>query len=323
MPHFQKTYILIVFLLLTACASGASPTPAPSVDEPFQPIAEASSAAPLDAAAPVPDFDHIVIIIFENWGLEDSLSDPLMPTFNRLASEYTLLTQYYGVKHPSLPNYIALMSGETFDITENCTDCFFDVTSLPDLIEESGRTWKTYQEDMPEPCYIGSEDNYEQKHNPFIYFDPIRLDKSRCEKSVVPLVDLQVDIDAGTLPNFIFITPNICNDGHDCTLDVSDEWLARQLDILVPALDAGGENYLLVLMFEEADGDEGCCGLPEDNAGGRVPVVLVSPLVKNNFEDDTPYSHYSLLRTIADSWELAYLGHAADLETATIVAPWK
>ena len=324
MSNSKRVLALTVLLLLGACSSDVTPTPAPSpTGGVSSPTIDSPTAATVLPSAKVPNFDHIVIIIFENWDLEESLSDPLMPNFNKLANDFTLLTQYYGVKHPSLPNYIALMSGETFDITENCTDCFFNVTSLPDLIEASGRTWKTYQEDMPEPCYVGSDGNYEQKHNPFIYFDPVRLDKPRCEISVVPLAALPADIEAGSLSNFIFITPNICNDGHDCTLDVSDKWLDRQLDTLIPALDAEGGSYLVVLMFEEADGDEGCCGLPEDAAGGHLPVVLLSPQVRRNFQDDTPYSHYSLLRTIADAWGLPYLGHAADLETTTILSPWK
>lgn len=325
MSRFQKIFTLILVLVLAACSSNVTPTTAPLPTDTA--LAPTNDAPPVDGAseskALVPNFDHIVIIIFENWASDESLSSPLMPTFNGLADQYTLLTHYYGVKHPSLPNYIALMSGETFDITENCTDCFFNATSLPDLIEASGRTWKTYQEDMPEPCYIGSEDSYEQKHNPFVYFDPIRLDKPRCEKSVVPFTELKADIDANALPNFIFITPNICNDGHDCSVGVADKWLSRQLDVLIPALDADSSNYLVVLMFEEGDGDEGCCGLPEDDAGGRVPVVFISPEVKKGFEDDTPYNHYSLLRTMADAWGLPYLGHAADAETPSIIAPWK
>jgi phospholipase C len=271
----------------------------------------------------VPNFDHIVFIIFENQEFDNVIGNSEMPTFNKLADEHTLLTQYYAVRHPSLPNYIALMGGDTFGITENCKDCFIDAPSLPDLIEASGRTWKTYQEDMPEPCFVGSEDAYEQKHNPFIYFDPIRLDKPRCEKSIVPLSAFQADVDAGSLPNFIFITPNICNDGHDCSLDIADKWLTDQLNILIPALDKDGENYLVILMFEEGDSDDSCCGLPDGDAGGRVPVILLSPQAKTNFQDSTPYSHYSLLKTVADAWGLPYLGHAADAETSTIAAPWK
>jgi hypothetical protein len=91
---------------------------------------------------------------------------------------------------------------------------------------------------------------------------------------------------------------------------------------LVPALDATSQAYLIVLTFDEGQGNHSCCGLPEE-AGGRIPVVLLSPLVKNGFQDETPYTHYSLLKTIAEAWGLAYLGHAADGDNVLITAPWK
>jgi phospholipase C len=260
--------------------------------------------------------------MFENKEFGTVIGNPLMSNYNRLAREYTLLTQYYAVRHPSLPNYIALIGGDTFGIDSDCGDCFIDAPSLPDLIEATGRTWKTYQEDMPEPCFLGSKGDYAQKHNPFIYFNRIRLDAARCERTIVPLTALQTDIETASLPNFVFITPNLCNDAHDCPLDVADAWLTELLSRLVPALDATGESYLLVMMFEEGQGHHSCCGLPLE-AGGRVPVVFYSPLAKNGFEDPTPYTHYSLLRTISTAWGLPLLGHAADDSNVLITAPWK
>lgn len=270
----------------------------------------------------IPNFDHIVILIFENKEFGTVIDNPDMPIYNQLAEDYTLLTQFYAVTHPSLPNYIAMIGGDTFGINSNCNGCFITAPSLPDLIEASGRTWKTYQEDMPEPCYIGDKVDYVQKHNPFVYFDPIRLDSVRCEQSVVPLTTLQTDIDADTLPNFIFITPNLCNSAHDCSLDVADEWLGNTIDQLVPALERESSNYLIVLTWDEGQGDHSCCGLPE-KAGGRIAVVLISPLVKNNFEDVLPYTHYSLLKTIANAWGLPYLGHAAEENHRLILAPFE
>jgi hypothetical protein len=260
--------------------------------------------------------------MFENKEFGSVIGNPYMPTYNRLAREYTLLTQYYGIQHPSLPNYIALIGGDTFGIDKNCSDCFIDAPSLPDLIEASGRTWKTYQEDMPEPCFLRSTHLYAQKHNPFVYFDSIRLNPERCQRSVVPLNTLQTDIATNSLPNFLFIKPNICNDSHDCELDVSDAWLTNLLNTLIPALDATGQSYFIAMLFEEGQGDHTCCGLPAPG-GGRVPVVLYSPLAKNGFEDPTPYTHYSLLKTISESWGLQYLGHAAEENHVLIVAPWK
>src|SRR5687768_10273630 len=198
----------IVMILLAAC-SGApietSPTPALAT-QPLTPIpatvTSTSAPSPTLTATPkplVPNFEHIVIIMFENKEFGSVIGNNLMPNYNQLAREYTLLTQYYAVTHPSLPNYIAFIGGDTFGIDVNCNDCFVNAPSLPDYIEASGRTWKTYQEDMPEPCFLGSTHLYAQKHNPFIYFDPIRLDPERCARTIVPLTALQADIAANAL----------------------------------------------------------------------------------------------------------------------------
>ena len=272
----------------------------------------------------VPNFDHIIVVTFENKEFKKVIGNPYMPTFNSYARKYTLLTEFYAEAHPSLPNYLAMIGGDTFNIETDCKDCFINAPSLPDLIESSGRTWKTYQEDMQSPCGLDSENQsaYVQKHNPFVYFDAIRLDSERCRKSVVPLADLQPDIDAGRLPNFIFITPNMCNNAHDCKLIVTDAWIRSLLKRLIPALEKKSSNYLIVLNWDEGQDNGSCCGLPEI-AGGRIAVVLISPFVKNHFQDSTPYTHYSLLKTISDAWHLPYLGHARDEDTTLILAPWK
>jgi acid phosphatase len=139
---------------------------------------------------------------------------------------------------------------------------------------------------------------------------------------VVPLADLQPDTDAGRLPNFIFITPNMCNNAHDCKLIVTDAWIRSLLNRLIPALEKKSSKYLIVLNWDEGQDNGSCCGLPEI-AGGRIAVVLISPFVKNHFQDSTPYTHYSLLKTISDAWHLPYLGHARDEDTTLILAPWK
>ena len=329
MYRFSVWSLLLVWL--AACATSAPPTlvltPINSATSTLTAVPPTATvlptvSQPATATPLVPNFQHIVIIMFENKEFGSVIGNPQMPNFNRLAVEYTLLTQYYAIQHPSLPNYIALMGGDTFGINSNCNDCFINATSLPDLIEASGRTWKTYQEDMPEPCFMGSTLLYAQKHNPFVYFDPIRLNPERCTRSVVPLTDLQTDIAANSLPNFMFIKPNICNDSHDCSLRVSDAWLMNLLGYLIPALDATGQSYFVAMLWEEGQGSHTCCGLPEPG-GGRVPIVIQSPQAKNGFEDPTPYTHYSLLKTISEAWGLQYLGHAAEENHALIIAPWK
>jgi len=317
-------------LLTLACQPASTvpaPTPFPPTSAPPPVFTETPmSTFPLESTPTppplVPNFSHIVIIIFENKEFGTVIGNGNMAYFNLLASSYTLLTEHYATTHPSLPNYISLIGGDTFGITNNCEDCFINFLSLPDLIEKSGRTWKTYQDDMPEPCFVGSTLRYVQKHNPFIYFDSIRLDAERCARSVVPLTQMDMDIAANDLPNFIFITPDICYSAHDCALELADSFLKDQMDKIYPALDATGEPYLIILTWDEGQGDHSCCGLPE-LAGGRVATVFISPQVKQNFQDNTPYSHYSILKTISEAWGLPYLGHAADDETTLITAPWK
>ena len=318
----------ITAFALAACSPAAPteipiPPPTPAFAETAAPIPSATSAPTATAMPLVPAFKHIVTIVFENKEFGTVIGNSGMPYFNQLADSYTLLTQHYAVTHPSLPNYLALISGDTFGLDFSCTKCLYDAETLPDLIEASGRSWKTYQEDMPSACFDGSDYGlYAMKHNPFMYFEPIRLNRERCSRSVVPLTQLYADLAANDLPAYIFITPNLCNDAHDCELPVADQWLQGLMLLLQPVLEAASEPYLIILTWDEGQGDHSCCGLPEQ-AGGRIATILVSPQVRAGFEDDTPYTHYSVLKTIAESWQLPYIGHAADKENVLITAPWK
>ena len=327
----------LIVLLVSACTAPSSQQPTvapgstevPSTQAPSAPVGPAPET-PTPAVPPtstprplVPEFQHIVTIVLENKEFGTVIGNRKMPYFNQLAGMYTLLTQYYAVTHPSLPNYLALISGDTFGVTFDCYVCSYAATTFPDLIEASGRTWKTYQEDMPSACFgAGESGQYAIKHNPFLYFKPIRLDEARCIRSIVPFPELALDLAAGSLPNYVFITPNQCNDAHDCDLDVADRWLQTVVPPLQAALDAEGKPYLIVLTWDEGQGNHSCCGLPQE-AGGRVATILISPQVKDGFEDPTPYTHYSLLKTMAESWHLQYLAHAADAENVLITAPWK
>ena len=320
-------FITSLVMILAGCQAQIKTTstlPLPTVEAipttPARPTLATTLIPSATIKAPVPRFSHIAVIVFENKEFSSVIGNKKMPNFNHLAQEFTLLTQHYAIRHPSLPNYIAMIGGDTFGIDHTCVDCFINATSLPDLIETAGLTWKTYQEHMPAPCHKQDTLRYFQKHNPFIYFDSIRLDQARCESSVVPLTTLDEDILTGGLPNFIFITPDICNDAHDCGLDVADAWLQPWVDKLMADPDFTRDG-LIILTWDEGQGDHSCCGLP--TGGGRIATVLISPLVKNGFEDATPYTHYSLLRTISESWGLPLLGHAADVETNLITAPWK
>jgi phosphatidylinositol-3-phosphatase len=330
--HRWIVFVSIPVIFLFACVTApalqaatlaASPTATPA---PPSPIPTILSPAPAPTSTPVPlvpNFAHIVVIVLENKEFGTVIGSANMPYFNQLATSYTLLTQYYAVSHPSLPNYLALIGGDTFGITSDCTACTVTAPSLPDLIEASGKTWKTYQEDMPSNCFAGeSSGDYALKHDPFMYFTPIRSNADRCNAGVVPFPQLALDLAGGTLPNFSFITPNLCSDAHDCGIAIADHWLQNVMGQLQPNLDASNQPYLIIVTWDEGQGDHSCCGLPA-KAGGRVATILISPQVQNNYQDSTPYTHFSLLKTISWAWHLAFLAHAADTQTALITAPWK
>jgi hypothetical protein len=282
---------------------------------------------PQDATPPqpgsVPKFSHVIIVAMENKEFGDVVGNRRMPNFNRWAGQYALLTRYYAVSHPSLPNYLALVSGDFFGIQSDCTNCVVNAKCLPDLLEPAGRSWKAYLEGLPEPGFLGSSSGrYAMKHNPFVYFKSIRNDSARLTRGVVPLTQLAQDLDQNALPDYAFIMPDMCNSSHDCGVEVTDAWLGR---VVVPILKSSAFDVhsLLVLTFDEGTTTRGCCGSPPLAAGGRIATVLISELVKPGFRDETPYCHYSLLKTVLASWGLGDLGRTSDQAVSLILLPWR
>jgi hypothetical protein len=314
--------ITVVSLILASCSpasslggsiqSGLVPdaTPAPQSGVSSKPIG-------------IPNFAHIILIMLENRDYKTVIGpDTQMPLLNTLAQQEVILSNYFSVAHPSLPNYISLVSGSTQGITSDCNNCFLNQPNLADLIEASGRTWKSYEESMPSPCFIGDANPYAQKHDPFLYFDSIRLNPTRCDQSIVPLTTLDSDLANNQLPNFSLIMPNLCNSGHDCSAATADKWVTDMVAKL-QASPVLGINSLIIVAFDEGSDKStaSCCGMGSP-AGGQVPVVLISPTTLPEFTDNTPYSHYSLLKTILTAWNLPALGQTAQASTQSITAPW-
>ena len=164
----------------------------------------------------LPNFSYVFVIVMENEESSAIVGNGAAPYVNGLLSDHGLAARYYAVSHPSLPNYLALTAGSTFGISSDCTGCFVNATNLADQVESSGRSWKAYMESMPSSCYVGDAYPYMQKHDPFIYYNDIRTNATRCAAYVVPFTQLRADLTNGTVPNFAWITPNMCNDMHDC-----------------------------------------------------------------------------------------------------------
>lgn len=230
------------------------------------------------------------------------------PYINGLANTYFLAASYFAVSHPSLPNYLSLTAGSTFGISSDCTGCFVNSTNLADQIEASGRTWKAYMESMPSSCFAGDSYPYMQKHDPFIYYDDIRTNAARCNADVVPLTQFNSDLAAGTVPNFAWITPNMCNDMHDCSIATGDAWLANVVPGIL-ASSAFKNGGVLFITWDEGSSSAGCCG---NASGGQVATLVIAPNSIGGLRSTTNETHYSLLRTIETSWGLSPLGQAAN-----------
>ncbi|KAF8960675.1 hypothetical protein BGZ46_001528 [Entomortierella lignicola] len=247
-------------------------------------------------------FDHIFIIFLENTDFALANTTPQLQAF---FPESVLLTNYHGVTHPSQPNYIATIGGDYYGLNDDSFHAIpANYTTVVDLLEPKGLTWKTYQEDMPSVCFsdISSADGlYFRKHNPFIIHDSIAKNATRCQ-NVVPATQLNIDLNSTEpLPNYMFYTPNMMNDGHNTTVKSAAEWLTG---FLPPLLNNTKfmNNTLVVLTFDETD----TYAIPSNN----VLTLLLGDAVKNitNTIDSTFYTHYSILSTVEHNWDLGNLG---------------
>jgi hypothetical protein len=255
----------------------------------------------------VPDFGHVLVVVLENKDQGQVLGSKQAPQFNSLAKRYAVLSGYRGIAHPSLPNYLALVSGSTHGIKVDCTACFVKSRNLADTLERAGRTWKTYAEDIPSAGWTGPyQGRYAKKHVPFLYFTDVLASPAR-RRHVVPLHQLSVDLRADRLPAFSLVVPNLCHDMHDCSVRAGDAWLGRFLKPLL-----GLPDSVVFVVFDE----------PSTVAPtGKIPALALGPLVVPGSVSAARTSHYGLLRTIEDGWGLPRLGHSAS--TPAITGIWR
>jgi hypothetical protein len=280
------------------------PTPSgqgapPAVTPPPSPYFAQPAPHPAPGAQGGGGIAHIVVIVQENKAASQIMGASEAGYFNQLAAEFSVAANYRAITHPSLPNYLALTSGTSAGITSDCKpkSCTADVRSIADEVTQSGRTWKMYAEGMPAPCASRDSRRYAVKHNPFMYYPAVTGDKASCSDHVVPYGQLEQDLQSpSTLPDYSFISPDMCNDTHDCPISTGDDWLAHEVPRILGSPAFTTQNSLLVLTWDE--------GSKEDN---RVATVFAGPAARKGFTSNAAYSHYSLLHTIEDVWGLAPL----------------
>ena len=213
----------------------------------------------------------------------------------RLASEFSVANAYHGVSHPSLPNYLALTSGSTWGIAD---DGYHRLPAggIGAQLTAAGIKWRAYMEGMNNGCF-NSGYPYALKHNPFAYYG------GSCPSQVVSFSHFAADMKAA-VPRFVWITPGLCHDGHDCSTATADQWLAQTVPQIL-ATDAWKNNGLLLITWDEGD----------DNAN-HVLTLAIQP---NRIEPASAraYNHYSFLATVEDRLGLSRLGRAASASAMT------
>jgi phospholipase C len=272
------------------------------------------TTAPMTAGREgVPSFAHIFVVVMENLGAQGAMAVPSVAT---LAARYESTTDWYAVAHPSLPNYLALVSGSTWEISSDCTSCYQSGTDLADQLDQAGISWGAYFGAMPSPCYLrpqSPDGGYAQKHDPFAYFVDLRDSPARCAH-LQPLSFLQTQLGgpATGVPRFVWVTPDMCDSGHDCSPATAGAWLSGFVG-QVTASAAWRAGGLLVVTWDEGDGDSGTdpsTGAVGQGGGGAVLSLVITPGAPPGRRVPGPYSHYSLLRTVEDALGVPYLGQA-------------
>jgi hypothetical protein len=246
-----------------------------------------------------------VTIVMENKEAGEAVGTSSSPYVTALGRRYGVATQSYAIRHPSLPNYLALTSGSTHGITSDCTDCHVNAPNVVSQLEAAHVSWKAYMEDLPGPCsQVAGSSGYAKKHDPFMYYDDVARNPRRCRK-VVPFDQLASDLRRGSLPTYAFISPNLCHDTHDCDVATGDRFLAGLVPRLLHEL---GPHGLLVLTWDEGTTDAGCC---TDAHGGRIATIVAGPDVRRGARSRRPVDQYGVLRSTERALGLSPLGGAA------------
>ncbi len=293
----------------TPTAAGSFPFTAQLKDASGQTAQKALSLSIAAAISGLPNFGHIVIVVEENTNYS-SVTSSSMPYLSGLMTQYGLATQYYANTHPSIGNYLMLTTGQVLTNNDSETPSTFPV-SADNVVREllaAGKTWKAYAESLPSVGYLGGDSTagggqYYVRHVPIAYLTDVQ-NSSAQQQNLVPFTQFSHDLSASNLPNYSFITPNGCNDAHDCSLGTADSWLKTNIDPLVKNA-AFQKDGLLVVVFDESGSDS-------TNGGGRVVCTLISPAFsKLGYQSTTIYQHQSLLRLTLEGSGVTVLPGAA------------
>jgi acid phosphatase len=245
------------------------------------------------AATSVPVFDHIVLVTFENHAYSQINGSSSAPYFNSLASQGAKFSQSYGVTHPSEPNYLAMFSGSTQGITDDSCPHTFSGNNLGNQLITAGKTFRGYSEAMPSDGYTGcSSGTYRRKHNGWVNFSNVP------SSSNLMFSDFPSSANFASLPTVSYVSPDMCNDMHDCSISTGDTWLKNKMDAY--AQWAKTHNSLLIVTFDEDNG----------SSSNHIFTTFVGAHTQvGTFSNQI--NHYNVLSTIESAYGLSHLNSAS------------
>jgi acid phosphatase len=263
----------------------------------------------------VPAFHHVFVVVMENLDYATALETPGL---DHLANSWALATSYYGASHPSLPNYLALTGGSTFGVTSDCVTCYVDAANLFSQLSSAHLSFDAYLEGVPGACYLApwGGNDYASKHNPFRYYDDVRASPRLCSHlrpygELAPLLRGS----SASVPDYVWVTPNLCDDGHDCPPSTAAAWLSKFVSE-VTASAAWKDHGVLFVTWDESDGDDSAVVAPgriaASGGGGHVMTLVIAPGLRRGLRVGVAYNHYSLLATVEDAFGLTLLQKAQD-----------
>jgi len=260
------------------------------------------------ALAAQPSFKRVMIVIFENAKYTDALKQTY---FGKIATQGALFTQFIAEAHPSQPNYVALVSGSTQGVRSD-SPVNLDANHIGNLLEQKNLSWKVYAEDLPNNCFLSAtKGRYARKHVPFYSFTNVQNDASECAK-IVNATDLSKDISTHSVPAFSLYIPNLDNDGHDTGAKYASEWFETAFSPIFSNSDFM-KDTLVIATFDESD---------DYFSTNQIYTVFLGANVIPGSTVSTVTTHYSILRTIEDVFEIGTLG-LNDSSTSAISGIWQ
>jgi hypothetical protein len=259
----------------------------------------ASSRGPCGTAPAPAHWKHVIWIWMENHSYQSIVGSPSAPYITHIARECGLASNYEAVSHPSLPNYIAATSGDTWGITDDSPPSAHPIAhvSIFSQLAAAAMTWRSYEESMTSNCDLSSSGKYAVKHNPAAYYPGIRKD---CDRWDVPLAALEAALRRNRLPSFALVTPNLCDDMHDCPVAAGDAWLHRWLPKIVASRSYRSASTVVFITFDEGT-----------DSANHVATIVASAATPPGTRSAHRFDHYSLLKTTEQ-----LLGIRADLAHA-------